>query len=427
MRKKILCAILCLALVCIFATQAMAAGATLTLSNSAPYRGNTVTATVKLSGVGQCTAGSLVVSYGSGLEWTGVTSKINGVNVDYKINEGRVVFYSMSGANMDGDLMTLTFKVKDGAALGDNTVKVTLSVNGQSITASAIVKVSCQHTFNNWAYWSVNTHTRTCSKCGEREVVNHIFDNSCDTTCDGCGTTREVTHQYGEEWVSDKENHWHECTICGNKTDVTPHNPGEEAGEYTDQLCTDCGAVVTPALGHTHRYDEKTFLRDENGHWKECTGCGEATETEPHVYNGDCDEVCDVCTYQREVTHQESEWEHDATGHWKVCTECGRELERYEHNWDAGYVQERPTTEKDGLAIFRCVDCMEEKQEVLPMEVIPEPPVQEPEFIFGDYFEWWGWLCVGAGGGVIVASIIWVIGCAIAAHKRKKLYEEVEV
>lgn len=429
MKNKFICIIFTVLAICALAVPTFAIGnATAVASTSTPHRDETVSVTVRISGVSSFKAGSLVVSYGEGLELVSITSKVNGLTVDAKLASKSAVFYSLSGVSVDGDLLALTFKVKSNAAFADNAVNVTLVINEETLNVSTTLKVSCYHSFNNWAYWSMGTHTRTCYVCGEREVVDHVFENSCDDVCDPCGATREVTHEFGEEWVGDLNGHWHECTLCGLKIDESEHNPGAEAGEYTDQLCLDCGVIVTPALGHTHKYSDK-LLFDENGHWQVCTGCYQAAEAVAHEYDSDCDDVCDACSYQREVTHQPGQWEHDATAHWKVCSDCQKELERHEHNWDAGYVQSRPTTEQDGLAIYRCIDCMEEKQEVLPMEVIPEPePEFKPELQIGDYFEWWVWLCVGAGGGVILTSIVFGIVLAISAHKRKKeLCDEVEV
>ena len=83
---------------------------------------------------------------------------------------------------------------------------------------------------------------------------------------DGNGTEVPITapghtHNYGIEWKSDKDNHWHECS-CGDKADVATHTPGEwivdkTATATTDgsrhRACTVCGYVidteVIPAKG----------------------------------------------------------------------------------------------------------------------------------------------------------------------------------
>ena len=134
MKRKIICFVLLVFLVAMLAIPALAAGsANLTVSDSTPYRGDTFTVTVNLSGVGTCAAGSVEIAYGSGLEWTGAKSLISGVTVDYKLDQGKIIFYSMSGADINGKLLSLTFKVKSNAAFDANKIEVSLNINGESI------------------------------------------------------------------------------------------------------------------------------------------------------------------------------------------------------------------------------------------------------------------------------------------------------
>lgn len=72
----------------------------------------------------------------------------------------------------------------------------------------------------------------------------------------------ETTHNYGESWKWDVENHWHECADCGGKKDLVPHIYGDwkiithptatKAGSR-ERNCTVCGHTVTediPATGN---------------------------------------------------------------------------------------------------------------------------------------------------------------------------------
>jgi hypothetical protein len=68
--------------------------------------------------------------------------------------------------------------------------------------------------------------TYTCTSCKETKTesvqksASHTYDHLCDT----------------------------DCNLCGEKR-VTSHIPGAPATETTDQLCTQCGAVLMPATG----------------------------------------------------------------------------------------------------------------------------------------------------------------------------------
>ena len=282
--------------------------------------------------------------------------------------------------------------------------------------------------------------TFTCKGCKttKKEPVpatGHAYSNGCDTTCNnGCGTTREPNHSFDTSWSSDEKNHWHTCTVCGEKKDTAAHIPGAPAGEYTDQTCTACGYVIQAALGHTHNYSED-WTTDANGHSHACTGCGGFTGYQNHIYDNDCDATCDTCGYVRNVSHSyESRWSSDETGHWhkcslcqqtleivphvpgpeateetaQYCTECGFELapplghthsyeegwqqdeeghwqicicgessEKQPHTWDEGTVTKEPTAEEPGEKTLKCTDCGLEKTEQIPV-LVPETTVTDP-------------------------------------------------
>ena len=74
---------------------------------------------------------------------------------------------------------------------------------------------------------------------------------------------QEHVHNYGSEWISDAENHWHEC-VCGEKADIGAHT--SDGGKVTKEAaatqegvktysCTVCGRVLKtetiPAVGTT--------------------------------------------------------------------------------------------------------------------------------------------------------------------------------
>lgn len=411
MKRKIVIIALLALLISMLAVSVSAAGtAGLAVSSNTVYRGTTVTVVARVSGVGNCKAGSAQVSWGQGLDWTGVTSKNSGVTVTSKMDKGQIIFYSMSGANVDGELLVLTFRVRDDAAFVDNKIDVRFEINGATFSASATVNVSCNHQFNNWANYSATSHIRTCGICGKQEVMEHSYDHDCDTACNDCGAERTITHKFSENWTGDGSGHWHACDVCGEKDSVVNHVPGEVAGEYTDQTCTVCKYILVPALGHTHRYDE-TFKHDTEGHWQECTGCKEPTEAETHVFDGDCDETCDECGFERTITHALGSWEHSDDAHWKTCSSCNQKLEEGQHNWDAGYVKTQATTQKTGLTIYHCTVCMAEHQEVVP-KALPTDPAGG--------WAWWIWLVIGAGGGIVVTTVVCVLIIALSVKKKSK-------
>ncbi len=404
--------ILCLLLAAALAVPAFAAGtATLTASSVTVYRGGTFTVTVGVSGWGGCTTGSVEVSHDSAFTMTGGEWLIEKPDISYfDVGAREGGFGYSSSKKLSGNLAKLTFKVKDNAAFSTGKVTVNVNLGGTKVTKTIDITVDCSHKYSDWAYYSATVHLRRCSICAKEETAEHTYDHNCDTTCNGCGAERTITHDFSKDWTSDETGHWHGCTVCGEKSDNAAHVPGPEAGEYTDQVCTVCNYVLTPALGHTHRYDD-TYQTDAKDHWKQCTGCQEPTEKENHSFEGDCDTTCDSCGYVRQITHQEGAWEYTDSEHWKICGNCQQKLYAGEHTWDAGYVQTQPTTTKTGLRIHHCTVCMAEKQQIMEKAAITDP---------AGGWAWWIWMAIGACGGVIVTAGVGLIVILLKVKTKSK-------
>lgn len=141
-------------------------------------------------------------------------------------------------------------------------------------------------------------HGHICSVCGLMpDAKAHDYESDCDAVCEACGFSRTVTHSYSERWSYDTDGHWHECTICGEKLERTPHTPGDVATETTDQICTQCGYIIQVAGNHVHTM-AGDWLSDEDGHWFLCA-CGAYTESEIHNWDdGTLDEDAGIMTYQ---------------------------------------------------------------------------------------------------------------------------------
>ena len=79
-----------------------------------------------------------------------------------------------------------------------------------------------EHNFGDTYKHDDTNHWLECSVCHEKkDITAHIFDNSCDTTCDTCGYARTITHSY--EQKHDDTNHWLECSVCHEKKDEAAH------------------------------------------------------------------------------------------------------------------------------------------------------------------------------------------------------------
>ena len=254
-------------------------------------------------------------------------------------------FYTMNSTNT-GKLYTITFKVKDDAAIG----KTTLTYDGEFSHYTGIqgfdtygtscspleIQVLCSHE-------SVSenvTKEATCTEEGQKQIICDICHEVVDTQ-----TIAKKAHQPGE-WEVEKEA---TCTEDGTKV----------------QKCTVCQTVVNtetiPALGHTHETEEitKEATCTEAGEKKyTCTRCGEDVTEEiaalGHTY--------DTAVVTKEATCTEA-------GEKKyTCTRCGEvvteEIPALGHNGEWVTVKEATETEK-GLMRNICKVCnsvLEEKE-----------------------------------------------------------------
>ncbi|MBE6916997.1 MAG: hypothetical protein E7470_03695 [Ruminococcaceae bacterium] len=374
-----------------------------------------------------------------------------------------------------GTIGTVTLKVKEGSSFDPSTIKVdaeatdTVSDKDKDITLSIVEKsvqiaIGCRHNYT-WVNTDDTTHTGTCSLCGDVKTEKHgwgegfnitpatctepgsetqecllchtqktvridpkghAWDNDCDPNCNnGCGETRETGHKYAEKFSSDADKHWHACTVCGDKGDLTAHVPGPAATETTAQTCKVCGYEIAPKLTHVHDFSEE-WQQDADYHWRICLkkGCYVRMDNATHDYTDACDVTCNTCGHIRVAPHQygmewrgsdlghwqdcllcgnhsdisehipgapatadtpqvctecnfwiqyplnhehtlDDVWSMDDNNHWKYCTECSAHCEEAPHNWDEGTVLVEATETQNGSIRYVCKDCGAERIDLI--------------------------------------------------------------
>ena len=451
--KKLLSFLVSVCLVCALIVPAHAASSVnfhISASSSTVSRGDEITFTVTVSGSGAVKSYGLVLSFDTSVfEMVGGSCTVSGAEIaKFTSDKGFVVAYT-DPTTPSGRVGTFTLRViKDTDALGSYSVSGSASAkNGaDSVSSSASgtsVTIVCSHSYGNWTKVDGDTHSRTCTVCGEpqsaahnwnsgqttkpadcqttgellrtcpdcgatktetiplgdhkysawskvddskhthtcsvcskEETVNHswnggttvkaancitdgemrytctgcgatrtqtvsktgvhTYDHGCDKDCNVCGATRTTTHDFSDDWVSDRNGHWHECTNCGEKSDAAAHIPGPEPTDTTDQVCTACAYIIKPSLNHEHVYADK-LTGDESGHWFPCAQCDIQKDFAPHDFTNDCDMLCDTCRFKRTVEHKWSEtWSGDENAHWYACTVCGQKNEEASHDWRRG-------------------------------------------------------------------------------------------
>ena len=86
-------------------------------------------------------------------------------------------------------------------------------------------------------------------------------------TCSRCGYTTKVEkqktpHTYGETWVKGQDGHWKECEVCQNRSEVKPHN-WRDATYTAPKTCTVCGATQGEPLTRSYYYYAPSVAEDK--------------------------------------------------------------------------------------------------------------------------------------------------------------------
>lgn len=282
------------------------------------------------------------------------------------------------------------------------------TAEGCTLTAGTANSEKGGYAEHNWTAANCTT-AKTCSICGKTEgsALGHDWaDATCTTpkTCKRTGCTATDGSPLGHDWdttvwMIGDDQHWHKCnrTGCTVIKDAANHIPDRNAATEDDPVkCTECGKVLTPALGHVHTSHltsvaakaptctapgnaaywkcscDKLFsddtattettlaavtkaalghdhngpwvTADANEHWKVCAreGCNEQLDKAVHnpsawvnVGDGYHHQTCTVC--ERELTHEVCTFgqplKYNATSHWEECTKCGNKQNEAAHEF----------------------------------------------------------------------------------------------
>ena len=172
-----------------------------------------------------------------------------------------------------------------------------------SVGLDTIFQSSCQHQVKKWSPVlqqngeTAPYHIGTCVICGEKLFADHELEPAITTapTCtkDGWAVETCVCGLTGDTVVVPAQHTWEEiegtkkeatctedgsvnvkCVVCGKTDTLTVpkgHIPGLEPDCTHPQVCTRCGEVLAPSLGH--KYKTGAFVTITKG--MRCERCGE--------------------------------------------------------------------------------------------------------------------------------------------------------
>lgn len=394
--KKIFPILLCVLLISVLAFSVFASGSSVAITPSATTleRGDTFTIAANLTNTEAINLCTVVLSFDTNVfEFVGgthlETAAYGNVKMEGQVAAGAVMFGSPSAVS--GQIFTFNFKVKDNATFGTYTFTPTASIgaNAQIPATGVTITIACKHSYGEWSKVDDSKHQQVCSKCQTPKVeehdwndgkpnpaadcdtpgkieykcllcsatktedvkaLGHKFNNDCDTTCNrtGCDYTRTASHKYTTAWSSDKNGHWHMCTVCKATKDYAAHTPNATANEGDAKICTVCQYEISPAVQHEHEMSEE-WITDDQYHWHRCQkknpSCYHTEDKAEHDYDNDCDVSCNTCAYIRKAPHSYTgEWKAGPEGHWYVCTACGVKSEVYPHEPGPEATQDAPQT-----------------------------------------------------------------------------------
>lgn len=187
----------------------------------------------------------------------------------------------------------------------------------------SLVKTEAQDatctTDGNEAYW-------TCSGCDKM-----FSDENGTTKISAIPTLPALGHNPAATWTSSADGHWHACSGCEDKLDLSAH--------------TSDSGTVTKAPTETET-GIRTF---------KCTVCKYVIRTE------------NIDKLSPSHTHSYgTDWKSNEDGHWHEC-DCGDKSDSAAHTEDGGTVTKAPTETETGIKTYKCSVC----GYVLKTEVIP--------------------------------------------------------
>ena len=350
--------------------------------------------------------------------------------------------------------------LKDGYAAHAYDQKVvsdTYLASAATCTAPAKYYYSCvcgakgTETFENgdalghsWGSWQSNgddTHTRTCSVCGDTESQNC---SGGEATCTALAVCETCGNSYG---AINPDNHT--GTVVWTKT-ATTHSSAysccnapvvaEEVHEWQNGVCSECGYECQHDGGTATCADKAV-----------CDTCGEEygevnasnhtnlvkTEAKPatHMTEGNIEYwYCDGCDKYfsdeagtkeiafantvipklAEHTADRTGWHSDETNHWNTC-ECGEKLNEAAHTFEWVIDKEATATEK-GSKHEKCTVCGYEKATVeIPATGTPaDTDTSSPQT--GDDSNIALWIAVLLAAGTALTST--------AVYSRKRKYSK---
>lgn len=421
--KKIFLSLATLVLtIVIFAFPVSAAGSgTLSLSGAEGKQGDTVIISVNMNSNPGLITMKFTISWDEGLELTsasnagvlaGWTTPAPTISSPYTLRWADSL--AMSDNTSTGEIVTLTFKIKDGATVGNHNVTLTFSesrdASGGKNTfgnATATIKVNCKtHSYSAWSNNNATNHRHTCSACNHSETQNHTWNGgettkqaSCKeagekkftcTTCNATKTepiTKTSNHSYGS-WNVTKEagctstgTQTRTCSVCSKTESSSINAKGHNFGGWSQTsapTCTGSGQQKRTCTRSGCSHSETKSVAALGHSFSNPTITKQPTCTETGVETGNCSRCNQKTTNTIKATgHKYGSWTEVTAAtcitqgqQERACSKCSqketRTTEVLGHDFENPTLIKEATLTTTGLMEGKCKRCNEATQEVIP-------------------------------------------------------------
>ena len=248
-----------------------------------------------------------------------------------------------------------TVKIAEGSASAAKATDFTYG-NGSNSAIGIIAKtkadgttvelLACKHNYSQKT--DSDNHWQECSICGDKkDVAKHTYSTDWQTNstkhwheCECGAKSGEADHAYSNEWKTGDGKHWHECA-CGQKSGEAEHSYSTawKTGDGKHWHECECGQRSGEA-NHSYSSDWKT---GDGKHWHECE-CGQKSGEAAHSYSSDWKtdnskhwHECECGQKSGEAAHSYSTaWKTGDGKHWHEC-ECGQRSGEAEHSYSTAW------------------------------------------------------------------------------------------
>ena len=215
--------------------------------------------------------------------------------------------------------------------------------------------------------------------CGCTQLVSkgaHVYDNTCDTTCNTCGRERTIEHTWSTTYSHNEGRHWIECSVCHVEKDGTneEHAVGTAGTNATCQKAATCGTCkqsfgttimhdFSKEVAEDKYLDQKATCVSVAVYRKSCTMCGQAgmdkfngTDKDPNNHTGETE----LRDYRETSCDKEVGPGYTGNTHCKDCGTLlikGEEIPMIPHVIEKWEVSKEATPEEKGEKSGTCSGC----------------------------------------------------------------------